>query len=125
MGFIFNGNVVIFLIINFENSKNYRYNNRLKLIYFLSSIRIIISGRCWLLWFLTVMKRVFSIPLIVFLFSLIHTGETTPSAITPCYTYKIIATYPHDRDAFTQGLIYQDGYFYESTEDVKFLVEIF
>ena len=30
-------------------------------------------------------------------------------------TYKIIATYPHDKEAFTQGLYYQNGLIYEST----------
>lgn len=30
-------------------------------------------------------------------------------------TYKIIHTYPHDPRAYTQGLLYQDGYLYEST----------
>lgn len=28
---------------------------------------------------------------------------------------EVLATYPHDTDAFTQGLVYADGYFYEST----------
>jgi glutamine cyclotransferase len=31
------------------------------------------------------------------------------------YSIEVIATYPHDPDAFTQGLIYQDGLLYEST----------
>lgn len=61
------------------------------------------------------MKHLFNIPLIGFLFFLILAAETSPSAITPGYTYKIINTYPHDRAAFTQGLIYQDGCLYEST----------
>lgn len=30
-------------------------------------------------------------------------------------TYRIVHTYPHDRQAFTQGLVYIDGHFYEST----------
>ena len=30
------------------------------------------------------------------------------------YRYKIIKTFPHSRDAYTQGLIYENGYFYES-----------
>jgi glutaminyl-peptide cyclotransferase len=30
-------------------------------------------------------------------------------------TYKIIHTYPHDPQAYTQGLLYQDGHLYEST----------
>jgi glutamine cyclotransferase len=31
------------------------------------------------------------------------------------YKYRIIHTYPHDENAFTQGLIYHDGYLLEST----------
>lgn len=31
------------------------------------------------------------------------------------YTYTVVNTYPHDRDAFTQGLVYLDGIFYEGT----------
>ncbi len=31
------------------------------------------------------------------------------------YTYKIIKTYPHDRNAYTQGLIYIDDTLYEAT----------
>jgi glutaminyl-peptide cyclotransferase len=30
-------------------------------------------------------------------------------------TYRIVHTYPHDQQAFTQGLIYVDGHLYEST----------
>jgi glutamine cyclotransferase len=33
----------------------------------------------------------------------------------PEYTFKIIRTYPHDPAAFTQGLVYHDGFFYEGT----------
>ncbi len=29
--------------------------------------------------------------------------------------YSVIATYPHDSRAYTQGLVYHDGYFFEST----------
>ncbi len=31
------------------------------------------------------------------------------------YTYSIVNIYPHDKQAYTQGLIYENGYFYEST----------
>lgn len=31
------------------------------------------------------------------------------------FTYDIVRAYPHDTDAFTQGLIYEDGVLYEST----------
>ena len=31
------------------------------------------------------------------------------------YGYRIINVYPHDRQAYTQGLIYSDGFLYEGT----------
>jgi len=31
------------------------------------------------------------------------------------YTYNIINSFPHDAEAFTQGLVYKDGFLYEST----------
>ena len=31
------------------------------------------------------------------------------------YTYKIINSYPHDREAFTEGLVCEDGVLYEGT----------
>jgi glutaminyl-peptide cyclotransferase len=34
---------------------------------------------------------------------------------TPRLTFKVIHVYPHDPDAFTQGLLYLDGALYEST----------
>jgi len=30
------------------------------------------------------------------------------------YSYQIIKVYPHERSAYTQGLVFDDGYFYES-----------
>lgn len=33
----------------------------------------------------------------------------------PFYTYRIVNSYPHDREAFTQGLVFEDGYLYEGT----------
>lgn len=39
-----------------------------------------------------------------------------PQAMRPPeYTFKIIHVFPHDSAAFTQGLIYHDGFFYEGT----------
>jgi glutamine cyclotransferase len=31
------------------------------------------------------------------------------------YTFEIVAAYPHDTNAFTQGLAYRDGFLYEGT----------
>ncbi|HXI87835.1 MAG TPA: glutaminyl-peptide cyclotransferase [Parvularculaceae bacterium] len=33
----------------------------------------------------------------------------------PVYDVKIVKTFPHDADAFTEGLYFDDGYLYEST----------
>ena len=34
---------------------------------------------------------------------------------TPVSKYKVVKSYPHDRQAFTQGLVYLDGVLYEGT----------
>ena len=36
-------------------------------------------------------------------------------AMPPEYTFKIVQEFPHDPTAFTQGLIYHNGFFYEGT----------
>ena len=33
----------------------------------------------------------------------------------PTYTYQVVHEYPHDPTAWTEGLVYQNGYLYEST----------
>jgi glutamine cyclotransferase len=37
------------------------------------------------------------------------------SDVIPVYSYNIVNTYPHDPDAFTQGLVFHDGVLYEGT----------
>jgi glutamine cyclotransferase len=34
---------------------------------------------------------------------------------TPVYGYEVVNVFPHDREAFTQGLLYRDGALFEST----------
>src|SRR3954470_19889566 len=41
--------------------------------------------------------------------------QARPRTDLPQYTYTVVRTYPHDRDAFTQGLQFVDGVFYEGT----------
>ena len=41
--------------------------------------------------------------------------DPTPNAPAPRYGYQIVNIYPHDSNAFTQGLILQDGKLLEST----------
>ena len=40
---------------------------------------------------------------------------STNSKVIPVYTYKVVNTYPHDRSAFTEGLVFEDGLLYEGT----------
>ena len=41
---------------------------------------------------------------------------TLLSDIVPVtYRYQVVKSYPHDRHAYTQGLVYDEGYFYEGT----------
>jgi glutamine cyclotransferase len=39
----------------------------------------------------------------------------TADARAPEYGYKVVARFPHATDAFTEGLLYLDGWLYEST----------
>ena len=41
--------------------------------------------------------------------------QARPDRALPVYGYSIVRTYPHDPDAFTQGLQYVDGVLYEGT----------
>ena len=41
--------------------------------------------------------------------------EEGPPEDVPVYTYWVVNEYPHDRDAFTQGLAFDDGVLYEGT----------
>ena len=60
------------------------------------------------------MKRIcFWLTLLV-LFTGIATAQTPANPILSLVP-EIIATYPHDTDAYTQGLLYYDGVLYEST----------
>jgi glutaminyl-peptide cyclotransferase len=42
----------------------------------------------------------------------VHAQRRTP---TPVFGYKVVNAYPHDTEAYTQGLIYRGGFLYEST----------
>ncbi len=39
----------------------------------------------------------------------------TPAKALPTYTYEVVNTFPHDSQAFTQGLYFHNGFLYEST----------
>ncbi len=42
-------------------------------------------------------------------------APNTSADAPPIYTFEVVNTWPHDRTAFTQGLIFHDGDFLEST----------
>jgi glutamine cyclotransferase len=42
-------------------------------------------------------------------------GSTPPRGRVPTFGYQVVRSYPHDREAFTQGLIYRNGVLYEGT----------
>lgn len=48
-----------------------------------------------------------------------RSGRQKPSTPAPrapaLYGYDVVRSYPHDRQAFTQGLVYRDGILYEGT----------
>jgi glutamine cyclotransferase len=70
------------------------------------------QGRLWMIIFLV-------LTLGVLFFSFIPIdwdGESSlPETQEPSMTYQVLAVYPHDPNAFTQGLVYLDGFLYEST----------
>ena len=41
-------------------------------------------------------------------------GSSAPPPV-PTYGYQVVHAYPHDPEAFTEGLFYDDGFLYEST----------
>ena len=47
------------------------------------------------------------------LFTISDVQSASPKAETR--SYKVVHAYPHDPEAFTQGLLYDNGYLYEST----------
>ncbi len=53
--------------------------------------------------------------LVVALALFVGTTAYAAQARVPVYTYKIVKSYPHDSNAFTEGLLYRDGVLYEST----------
>jgi glutamine cyclotransferase len=66
------------------------------------------------------MKKTYPILILVTVLVVVLTVSfiliTRPAATTtPTEGYEIVKTYPHDTDAFTEGLVYDSGYLYEST----------
>jgi len=52
---------------------------------------------------------------IALLASFVATMPTDAQTKTPRFSFKVVKAFPHDPTAFTQGLVFADGIFYEST----------
>lgn len=52
---------------------------------------------------------------LIALVSLLAACAPSGHAATPVYGYQVVRTYPHDPNAFTEGLFLRDGFLYEST----------
>ena len=50
----------------------------------------------------------------IFILALNQEGECLENK-TPVWGYKVVRVYPHDPRAFTQGLVYDQGFLYEGT----------
>jgi len=44
-----------------------------------------------------------------------RSGQGGAAPAVPVYGYTVVRSYPHDRAAFTQGLLFRNGVFYEGT----------
>jgi len=51
--------------------------------------------------------------LVVSVVSVVLLSQRTPA--TRHYTYSVVNVYPHDKEAFTQGLVFENGTLYEGT----------
>lgn len=49
------------------------------------------------------------------LFSFQNSLSNSKDKFTPSFSYRIVNTFSHDPEAFTQGLVWKDGFLYEST----------
>mgnify|MGYP001026069080 CR=1 FL=1 len=58
---------------------------------------------------------IFSSSLLLLLMALAPPDRPQRLTSAPVYRYEIVRTFPHDPGAFTQGLVFADGYLYEGT----------
>lgn len=65
----------------------------------------------------TILNLLFAIPVLGLLAVLgaCQASRSVPTKLGPSATYEIVARFPHDPTAYTQGLLIHNGLFYEST----------
>ncbi|MFC1737570.1 glutaminyl-peptide cyclotransferase [Planctomycetota bacterium] len=61
--------------------------------------------------------RIFGLALLVFsaAFFVYSCSDSGTQSDVEVYTYEVVNTYPHNPDAYTQGLVFEDGFLYEGT----------
>jgi glutamine cyclotransferase len=57
------------------------------------------------------MNKIFGYVIII----IVLCGSHASAGTVPLYTYEVLNTYPHDKEAFTQGLVFEHGFLYEGT----------
>ncbi|MEX2600754.1 MAG: glutaminyl-peptide cyclotransferase [Balneolaceae bacterium] len=73
------------------------------------------TGRIHCRWISCILIPLLGISLISTACATLSGPETGPDSGAVWYDAEIVNSWPHDPEAFTQGLIYLDGYLYEST----------
>ena len=68
------------------------------------------------------MKKSICVIFVLVIFFL-GTHACTETETVPIYTYRVINAYPHDDEAFTQGLVFEGGHLYEGTGQRAFDVQ--
>jgi glutaminyl-peptide cyclotransferase len=48
-----------------------------------------------------------------------NTNNTKPKPVATISSYEVVRKYPHDSKAFTQGLVFRNGFLYESTGEYE------
>src|SRR5262245_31819587 len=78
--------------------------------------------RSKLIWIIVIGLAVLAVNAVIVSMRFSSATEPPPSAavletqaVGSVYGFEVVRQYPHDTDAYTQGLIYLDGFLYEST----------
>ncbi len=56
-----------------------------------------------------------SVAIVLIAIVLVSINGQPTNVPTPHYTYTVVHLFPHDANAFTEGLVFEDGFLYEST----------
>jgi len=73
------------------------------------------SLQIWLIVIILPVVAALSMALVLRLSQPREVHSSLPASMADLMTYEVVQAYPHDPTAFTQGLIYLDGFLYEST----------